>query len=131
MNKQQIIAPLGLMGIVALFGMISFTRSQSESFAYAYAGKVAHEIITTTNSSHLDSVQPEIRAQLDQFLSPGAKVERILLGDEPSPTGDGEANFRIVLRDMSDSRLALRFRRIGNDQCEILGCWTPAAPVTK
>jgi len=126
MNKQQIIAPLVAMAIVAIVGLFIFTRNQSRGFLLAGASTVGSELISTTNSPHLRLIAPELHGRLVDLLGSPTTVASVVLGDEPSPIGDGRASVRLFLQNQVKVRLGIRLRwNADNRQFDVLGFWTP------
>jgi hypothetical protein len=88
-NKWQIICPVVAIAIVAVvFAMLS-GRNHHRYFVYAHSRMIGEDLVATTNSPHLVQVDPALQKRLSEFLVSPAGLSDVLIGDEPSPNGDG------------------------------------------
>jgi hypothetical protein len=128
-NKWQIICPVVSIGIVAVvFAMIS-GRSHHRYFIYAHSRMVGEELAATTNSPHLVQIGPGLQKRLSDFLVLPAGLSDVLIGDEPSPIGDGSACSRVVLSNATGGRLGIRLRQdVEPERFQVLGFWTITEP---
>src|SRR4051812_24955130 len=110
MNKWQIICPVAAMLIAALvFGIIA-VRGQHRGFISVASRSIGGDLIASTNSSHLVRIGPDLQAYLAELLSARTHIAAVLLGDEPSPIGDGTACSRLVLTNDAGRGLLIRLR---------------------
>ena len=110
MNKWQIICPVVAMLIVGLvFGIVA-VRGQHRGFISVASRSIGGDLIASTNSSHLVRIGPDLQAHLSELLSARTHVADVLLGDEPSPFGDGAACSRLVLTNDAGRGLLIRLR---------------------
>ena len=125
MNKQQIIAPLVAMGIVALVGVFLFSRNQSRGLLRARTYNVANEIISTTNSSSIHTIGPDLHATLVELLGSPTSIVKVPLGDESYPIGDGRASVRLFLKNDAGKHIGIRLLWNADiNQFDVLGYWT-------
>jgi hypothetical protein len=109
-NKWQIICPVVALLIVGLvFGVIAI-RGQHRGFISVASRSIGGDLITATNSSHLVRIGPDLQARLSELLSARAHVADVLMGDEPSPFGDGTACSRLFLTNDAGRGLLIRLR---------------------
>src|SRR6266496_176133 len=112
MNKSQIICPVVAMMLTAfVFGLFGI-RGQRRAAILVASYSIGRELITSTNSSHLVSVGPEMQAHLSGLLNATTRVSTVvLLGDEPRPIGDGRACSRLILTNDAGHGLVVRLRQ--------------------
>src|SRR5215470_4139077 len=108
MNKQQILAPLILMALVASCGLLVSGRNHARAYQLAHANAIANDLTKTNNSPLLPALPQPLAEQLTQLRASDASQERVLLGDEAAPLGDCKATLRIFLPDTNGNKLALR-----------------------
>lgn len=126
MNKQQIIAPLVTMGIVAVIGLFLVSRQHRREFLMHRAYSAGSEIINTTNSSFLRVIGPDLQGRLVELLGSPTVVEPVAFGDEPAPIGNGKASVRLFLKNQAGQRIAIRLRWNSDvEKFDVLGFWTP------
>lgn len=100
------------MLIVALvFGSIT-ARSRHRGFISVASQSIGGDLITVTNSSHLVRIDPDVRARLAELLGARTWVADVLLGDAPSPIGDGTACSRLILTNELGKSLLIRLRPV-------------------
>jgi hypothetical protein len=110
MNRWQIICPVVAILLAGLFFAQIATKNQHRSFINVASRSIGHDLITTTNSSHLVDVGPELRIRLSELLASRTGIADVLPGDEPTPFGDGTACSRLVLTNSSGEGLLVRLR---------------------
>jgi hypothetical protein len=109
-NKWQIICPVVALLIVGLvFGVIAI-RGQHRGFISVASRSTGGDLIASTNSSHLVRIGPDLQARLAELLSSRTHIADVLLGDEPSPYGDGAASIRLILTNEAGKGLLIRLR---------------------
>ena len=64
----------------------------------------------TTNSPQLVRIGPGLEGRLASLLNTNAGVSQVLLGDEPSPIGNGKAACRLILTNASGDCMGIRLR---------------------
>ena len=79
------------------------------------------DLIRATNSVHLVRMSPFLKARLEEMLASPTQLTGVVLGDEPSPAGDGSACSRLVLKNAKGERLLIRLRQAGNGKFEVVG----------
>ena len=110
----------------AVFALLS-GRSHHRYFVHAHSRMVGEELAATTNSPHLVQVGPGLQKQLSEFMASPARLSEVLLGDEPSPLGDGSASSRVVLSNAAGARLGVRLRQDKTPgKFHAVGFWTVA-----
>jgi len=110
MNKWQIFYPVIALLIVGLvFGVIAI-RGQHRGFISVASRSIGDDFIASTNSSHLVRIGLDLQAQLSELLSARTHIADVLMGDEPSPYGDGTASSRLVLTNDAGRGLLIRLR---------------------
>ena len=87
MNKWQIICPIAAMLVFGTVMAVVATRAQHRGIIIAASSTIGHDLITATNSAHLQRVNPYLAAQLSRLLSSPTHVAAVLPGDEPSGGG--------------------------------------------
>ena len=111
MNKWQIICPLVVIAVAGLtFGVIH-ERGEHRSFISVASHSIGSDLIVATNSSHLVHIGPDLHTRLSELLGTRAQVSTVLLGDDPSPIGDGSACSRVVLTNDVGQGLLIRLRQ--------------------
>ncbi len=132
MNKWQIICPLAAFAIVAVvFAMVSGSKHH-RYYVQAQTHMLGQELIATTNSSRLGRLDSGLQKRLSEFLASPAHVAAVLLGDEPSPIGDGVASSRLILSNAAGERLAIRLRQgSGPEKFYVLNFWTVTSPTAE
>ena len=85
MNKQQIIAPLVAMALVAIVLGIFYSRGHHSQDLLATASIVGHDLASNTNSKLLTPIEGEMKSALNEFLA--APVTRTTVRPEVSDQG--------------------------------------------
>lgn len=125
MNKWQIICPLVAIGLAASVFAIVHGRTEHRGFVLSISRQIGHELIARTNSVHLISSGSDLRARIGDFFLQPVQVDAVLLGDEPSPIGNGRASTRLILKNAKQERLGIRLRQDSDpEKFQILGFWT-------
>jgi hypothetical protein len=96
-----------IVGLV--FGIIAI-RGQHRGFISVASRSIGGDLIASTNSSHLVRIGPDLQARLSELMAARTHVADVLLGDEPSPYGDGTASSRLVLTNDAGRGLLIRLR---------------------
>jgi hypothetical protein len=132
MNKTQLITLLVALAIAgAIVGILS-SRNHRHIFLRAHFATIGQELIASTNSSHLILIGPGLKERLVQLLALPTQIDATLLGDEPSPLGDGSATSRLILRNDKGERLGIRLRQDGDsDKFHVVGFWSPDVSVNR
>lgn len=113
MNKGPIFWLLVAIAIVAAVAGMLFVRDAVEGRRYfitiatASAGR---ELIEVTNASHWIRVGPELLGDLSGLLASPTHINKVVLGDDRPPVGDGHASSRLVLTNELGRGLAMRLR---------------------
>ena len=113
MNKWQIICPVVTFLIAGIVFGVIFSANQHRSFISVASHTIGRDLITSTNSSHLDTLDPDLQDRLSRLLSTPTRVAEVILGDEALPYGDGSACSRLVLTNQTGQALLIRLRQIG------------------
>ena len=128
MNKWQVLCPLAAIAIAAVVFAVFAVVSGSNHHRYyvqAQTRMMGRELIATTNSARLVQLGPGLRKRLSEFLSSPAGVAEVVLGDAPSPIGDGSACSRLVISNATGGRLGIRLRQDSEpERFHVLGVWT-------
>ena len=111
MNKWQIILPIVAFAVIILAMGISHERGERDYAIRLLTASVGHELIASTNSSHLTGIGPDLQTQLYKLHTSPIDISTVLLGDEPSPIGDGSACSRLVLTNKVGQGLLIRLRQ--------------------
>ena len=111
MNKWQIICPVVVIAIFALVTALVHGGKEHAYFIQMTTYGVGRDIIETTNSSHLTKIDPALQARLSELLVSPTHIATVLLGDEPSPIGDGSACSRLVLTNEVADKIVIRLRQ--------------------
>jgi hypothetical protein len=111
MNKWQIICPLIALVIVGMTFATIHESGEHRSFINVASHSIGSDLVATTNSLHLIRIDPNLRAELSEFLAARANVSTVLLGDDLAPIGDGQACSRLVLTNDAGRGLLIRLRR--------------------
>jgi hypothetical protein len=98
------------MLVVGLAFGIVVVKGQRRGFISVASRSIGEDLITSTNSSHVVRIGPGLQAALSELLSAPAHVADVLMGDEPSPIGDGKACSRLVLTNDIGKGLLIRLR---------------------
>ena len=128
MNKWQIICPVVAMALVTVFGLAGQARRNARYYTSAQTEMIGQELVSATNSPRLVAVGPDLQNRLARFLASPGGVAKVLLGDEPSPIGDGTACSRLVLSNAVGGRLGIRLGPAGREKFQALGFWTLTEP---
>jgi hypothetical protein len=129
MNKWQIICPVLAMAFVAIFGLAGQGRRNHRYYISAQTRVIGEELTASTNSSRLAPIGAALRDRLCGFLAAQSGVADVLLGDEPSPVGDGTACSRLILSNAVGARLGIRLGQdAGPERFHVLGYWTITEP---
>ena len=110
MNKQQIICLLVAMVILAAVVAMISSRNHRRHWLQANVTALAHELVTSTNSTHLLETPNSLEDCLARLLTAPAGVEHVLLGDDDSRTSGRRASARVILTNASHQSLTLRLR---------------------
>ena len=86
-------------------------KQEHRSFIVVASRSIGHDLITSTNSSHLVRLGPDLTSKLGELLTATTRVSSVLLGDAPAPFGDGTACSRLVLTNEAGRSLAIRLRQ--------------------
>ncbi len=125
MNKWQIICPLVAMAIVGVVFAIVSGSNHHRYYVYAQSRMIGEELVATTNSARLVHIGSGLQKRLSEFLVSPAGVAEVLLGDEPSPIGDGAACSRVIVSNAVGGRLGIRLRQDAKpERFHVLGFWT-------
>ena len=114
-----------LAGVV--FVKRAWTERQAADAQRAIVLSLAQDLEAKTNSTYLASMPGLLRQALVEFLtSPGAYLQTARPGDEPPPVGDGQATYRLYLRNSANQCLAMRLRYDrGLQKFDVIGVWHP------
>jgi hypothetical protein len=119
------------MGIAAALCLLYFKlsgRSEQNSLTITQSWQIGRDLVANTNSARLTSLQPGVQKQLAEFLGSPARVEAVLLGDEPRSAEDLKATTRIYLVNERNERLGLRLQKEPEPaKFRILGFWIPSS----
>jgi hypothetical protein len=110
MSRWQTICTIVAILLAGLFFGHIAIKDQQRGFINVASRSIGHDLITTTNSSHLVGVGPELRIRLSELLASRTGIADVLPGDEPPPFGDGTACSRLVLTNNSGEGLLIRLR---------------------
>ena len=124
MNKTQIIVPLFALivagGIFALYS----GRKHHQYFITAQGRQIGTDLILRTNSAKLVSIGASLNGELAQLLSSETRVANVLIGDEPTPIGDGSADGRLLLTNVQGKCLGIRLRQDSDpEKFHVSGFW--------
>ena len=111
MNKWQIICPLFALMIVGMTIATIHESGEHRSFINVASHSIGGDLVAATNSPHLVRISPELRASLSDLLRSGGHFSTVVLGDDPSPLGDGQACSRIVLTNDVGQGMTIRLRQ--------------------
>lgn len=126
MNKQQIIAPLVLMGIVALLALFCHARRQHDNYLQMRAMGIGHDLSATTNSTAVVYLGASLSQALGELHRTPVTVHRVQLGGF-GPTDD-QAKVSVFLTNQSGMCLGIRLRPDAkSDQFHVLGYWTESS----
>jgi hypothetical protein len=121
MNKTQIIAPLVALAIAGIVFAFIHGRNQHRYFVLSQTDQIGRDLISTTNSSRLVRIGPDLQQKLADFLASPARVKSVLWGDDSS-VGDGKATSRVILGNAKQEQLTIRLRQEpGSDKFHVLG----------
>ncbi len=125
MNKWQVLCPLAVIAIAVIaFTMVSGSNHH-RYYVRAQTRMIGRELLAATNSVRLVPTDPGFRKRLSEFLSSRAGVAEVVLGDAPSPIGDGTACSRLILSNATGGRLGIRLRQDSEpERFHVLGVWT-------
>ena len=116
------------MALVAIFSLARQARRDARYYTSAQTRMIGQELVSTTNSPRLVAVGPALQSRLAGFPASPSGVAEVLLGDEPTPIGDGTACSRLVLSNAAGERLGIRFSQSGPEKFHALGFWIPTEP---
>lgn len=123
MNKGPVFWVLVALGLIAVVEGVRFVRNAAEGRRYFITmatASVGHELIEATNAPHWIRIDPELRAELSNVLTSPTHINKVLLGDENAPAGEGRASSRLILTNELGRGLSLRLRlRHGSGQSPI------------
>jgi hypothetical protein len=112
-NGVRIIWPvIILLGIGLTVGGVA-VKNRQRGFILGVSHTIGDNLITFTNSAHLDRIQPELQVRLSELLSAPTQVASVLMGDVPQPVGDGRAYSHIVLTNNAGKQLLIRLQPTG------------------
>jgi len=111
MNKWQIILPITAFAVVFLAIGITHELGERDYAIRLMTASVGHELVTSTNSSHLTGGGADLQAQLYKLHTSPVGISTVLLGDEPSPIGDGSACSRLTLTNEVGQGLLIRLQQ--------------------
>ncbi|MGV3754067.1 MAG: hypothetical protein ACO1QS_01640 [Verrucomicrobiota bacterium] len=111
MNKRQVLYPAVVIGLVLLVGAYVHRQRQRTQFVAMMAGKIGQELVTTTNSVHLDRVGSGLRGQMASLLQARTQVAKVTMGDAPKPLGDGKAHCQLVLTNKLGKGVVIRLQQ--------------------
>ncbi len=127
-NGRRVILPVVVCLITASIAGIIFQRIRNQSLIEAKSLEIGYELIRETNSSLVVTVGSGLKDRLSNFLSYPAKIERVTLGDEPAPVGDGQASSQLWLINEHNERIVIRLHSDKVlEKFDILGYWTPVS----
>jgi hypothetical protein len=122
MKKRRILYPVVALLVAGLVLVIVVAMNRHSGFIRSASRSIGGDLIRATNSTHLVRVGPHLRAQLSQLLGKPTQLTAVLLGDAPSPQGDGRACSRVVLANAAGRRLSIRLRQADRSgMFEVLG----------
>jgi hypothetical protein len=112
MNKWQIICPLTAIAIVGLVmvWLQPYGQRKANRYLEVQAVQAGWDLVNTTNSPPLVHVGSGLEGRLVGLLHTNAGVSQVLLGDEPSPIGNGKASCRLILTNASGDSVGIRLR---------------------
>ena len=126
MNKRLIILPVAAILVLVVGSGIIYERNQARSEIQARSLEIGQSLIRETNSTLLVEIGSGLKSKLSEFLNSPARVERVLLGDEAAPIGDGSASSQLWLVNGRQEHIVIRLRcDSGHDKFRVLGFWTP------
>lgn len=76
----------------------------------AQGRQIGLDLVKTTNSPQLVRLGVGLEGRLSSLLITNAGVAQVLLGDEPSPIGNGKASCRLILTNAAADGLGIRLR---------------------
>jgi hypothetical protein len=124
LNKTQIIAPLVALIIVGGVFVLHSGRKHHQHFITAQAMQIGTDLIERTNSPKPVSIGAGLNGELAQLLGSSTRVADVLIGDEPSPIGDGSASSRLLLANDQGKCLGIRLRQDSDpEKFHVLGYW--------
>ena len=110
MNKWQIICPLAAMAIIALLLAWGQGSAHTRYYLTTQGRQIGLDLVKTTNSPQLVRLGVGLEGRLSSLLVTNAGVDQVLLGDEPSPIGNGKASCRLILTNAAADSLGIRLR---------------------
>jgi hypothetical protein len=113
MNKGPIFWLLVALGVIATVEGVRFVTNAVEGRRYFITiatASVGHELIGVTNTPHWVRVGPGLRAELSDLLAAPTHINKVILGDDRPPTGDGHASSRLILTNELGRSVSLRLR---------------------
>ncbi len=117
------------MAIVAVGFAVVTGANHHRYYLYAQTRMIGQELIATTNSTRLVHLGSGLQKRLAEFLASPAGIAEAVLGDEPSPIGDGAACSRLVVSNAAGGRLGIRLRQDSEpERFHVLGFWTITEP---
>ena len=111
MNKRQVITAAVVIGLVLIAGVYVHGQRQRTQFISMMARKIGQDLLTTTNSVHLDRVGTGLRGQLISLLRSRTQVAEVRMGDAPQPLGDGQAHCQLVLTNAAGKGVVIRLQQ--------------------
>ncbi|MFA6544262.1 MAG: hypothetical protein WCS99_07540 [Limisphaerales bacterium] len=125
MNKWQIICPLTAMAIVGLVvaWLQPYGQRKASRYLEVQALQTGWDLVKTTNSPQLVRIGPGLEGRLASLLHTNAGVFKVLLGDEPSPIGNGKASCRLILTNAAADSFGIRLRA-DSGKFHVLGYWS-------
>lgn len=108
-NWKPIFVVTVLLAAGATFEIFTL-RGRHREFINTTLRSIGSDLSTSTHSSHLVSIGPDLRAQLSELRSAETHVADVLFGDESPPNGNGIAGCRLVLTNDAGRGLLIRLR---------------------
>jgi len=111
MKRRQVIYLVVVIVLVLLAGVYVHGQRQRTQFISMMARKIGQELVTTTNSVHLDRVGIGLRGQMASLLQARTQVAKVTMGDAPVPLGDGKAHCQLVLTNKLGKGVVIRLQQ--------------------
>lgn len=125
MNKWQIICPLAAMAIAVVILAWAQGNAHHRYYLTAQTKQIGLDLLKTTNSPQLVRLGVGLERRLASLLNTNAGVSQGLLGDEPSPIGNGKASCRLILTNAVGDSVGIRLRADAG-KFHVLGYYTLA-----
>jgi hypothetical protein len=128
MNKQQIIAPLVVMGLIALIAALSLGRRHQREYLQMKAWGIGQDLAKETNSTAVVHLGASLSNVLAQLHGTPVTVNHVRLGDF-GPTDD-PAKVCVYLTNQSGTCIGIRLRPDSQSaRFHILGYWTESGAI--